>query len=209
MSLKDTEARDFSHVRLHIKEIYPASLGGEYFTVLAAPASDPDLLFKADIDINDENFSDTYVTRLVCEQITDKISDNLDLDDDSYLFVHAMGAQPTSYDTSISIEEYVDCGGDDYTLYLFVTNDEISDLVTATPYMLDGLDDRMIGFLRVYIVDEEELSKIEKFMSTLDDGVYDPYFKKLTNGIKYEESKLENGQIVDYNSLCDTLLTYK
>lgn len=209
---KENRAREALQERydeeFEILKVYPTFPGRGYFSVLASPTFSPDILFRADIDTNDENFSDTYIERLVCRQIADKVSENLNLASAS-AFVHAMGAQPVSRNTAINVKDYISLGGNDFSLYLFVPPEKISEILPYMEDMSEVIDCRMTGFLRIYLASEKEIQSINGFLSTIDDGVYDPEFKDLTKDLSCYEREIKNGQISDYESLREALTKEK
>ena len=186
-----------------IVETYPTFLGRGYYTVLAAPADFPDILFEASVDVDDDNFSDTYVERLMCGQLADKVFENLGLDStSSYLFVHSLDA-PVVYDTGISLADYIAAGADDYTLYLFVAPDAVQGTVKAVPDMYTGVSDKLRGFLRLYVTDKDGINAVKEFLSSTADGVYDPDFKQMTKEMDCIETEIENSRITSTAAFWD------
>ena len=65
------------HKNIAILEIYPKKIGQAYYEVAAYAEDEPDIVFSAAIDTKDENFSDDYVERYICAQISKKIQENI------------------------------------------------------------------------------------------------------------------------------------
>lgn len=196
--------QDRYNEEFEIVETYPTFLGRGYYTVLAAPANSPDILFEASIDTDDDNFSDTYVERMMCGQLADKVFENLGLDNaSSYLFVHSLYA-PVVYDKEISLADYITSGADDYTLYLFVTPDAVQDTVEAVPDMYAGVSDKLRGFLRLYVTDEDGINAAKEFLSSTADGVYDPDFKQITKEMDCIETEIVDSRITSTAAFWDS-----
>lgn len=53
------------HQEFEITQVYPQRFGDLYYEVQAYPAGDPQILFNAAIDTEDDQISDTYVERRV------------------------------------------------------------------------------------------------------------------------------------------------
>lgn len=140
----------------------------------------------------------------MCGQLADKVFENLGLDSaSSYLFVHSLHA-PVVYDTEISLADNIAAGADDYTLYLFVTPDAVRDMVKAVPDMYTGVSDKLQGFLRVYVTDEDGINSVKEFLSSTADGVYDPDFKQMTKDMDCIETEIVDNRITSTAAFWDS-----
>ncbi len=149
-----------------VKEEYPRKIGQDYFDLLVYPEDEPDLLFTASFDTKDEFFSDNYVEKHICKQISETIYDNLGVKDNIYIFTSAIGPQPVTNDIGQTIKEYADLDNKNkFKSSIFITNE------------FDGLYDREILFLNlgfldisadIYVVEEKQLQEVKDFM--LDNG---------------------------------------
>lgn len=164
---KTTEAskklKDRYNENFVIKKVYPQKIGQNYYEVLAYPEKRPDILFGATIDTKDENFSDNYVERHICEQISNKISANIALGDRGYIFTDAIGPQPITSDLEQSIQEYLEL--DSYNKFLssiFITYDTYG--VNDSSIVFSGLEYLDIS-AEIYTVSEKQLQEVKKYFS--------------------------------------------
>jgi len=149
-----------------IKEEYPRKLGQDYFDLLVYPEDEPDLLFTVSFDTKGEDFSDNYVEKHICKQISEIIYDNLGVRDNIYIFTSAIGPQPITDNLDQTIEEYANLDNKNaFKSSIFVTNefDELYDRGTLFSNL---------GFLDIsadiYVVGDKQLQEVKDFM--LDDG---------------------------------------
>lgn len=146
-----------------IKEVYPKKIGQKYYEVAAYPEDDPDVLFIASIDTNDDFFSDSYVERHICKQISKEIYTNLGLEDNIYIFTEALGTQPITYDLEQSIQEYVNLNQyNKFKASIFVTY-ETDDLYNSD-ILFSNLKYLDIS-AKIYIVNKEQLQEVKTFFS--------------------------------------------
>lgn len=94
------------HKNIAILEIYPKKIGQAYYEVAAYAEDEPDIVFSAAIDTKDENFSDDYVERYICAQISKKIQENIGMQNNIYILTEAVGPQPITHDLNQTIQEY-------------------------------------------------------------------------------------------------------
>ncbi len=149
-----------------IKEEYPKKIGQDYFNLLVYPEGEPDLLFTASFDTKGESFSDNYVEKHICKQISETIYDNLGVKDNIYIFTLAKGPQPITDDIGQTIREYADLDNKNvFKSSIFVTNefDELYDreILFSDLSFLDISAD-------IYVVEDKQLQEVKDFM--LDNG---------------------------------------
>ncbi|MCI8398123.1 MAG: hypothetical protein HFF90_01790 [Oscillibacter sp.] len=182
------------HQEFEITQVYPQRFGDLYYEVQAYPAGDPQILFNAAIDTEDDQISDTYVERRVCAAIAQKAAENLDaLPGYYYLFTHAVGPQPYSEDPAISIADYLALNAyNKFRVYLFVVPEEKKPeaFYEAMTKLMEGMDG-LNGWAELMIVNDEQMEAVQAFFEEHDSPDFD--FSQLTKDyfsleIPYEKS---------------------
>ena len=155
----------------------------KYYTVTAYSREYPDLLFEAGIPAEGDVFSDGYAAKRIALTISDRISQNLDGVQGLYLvYSELMVDQLTEASPDMSIEEFAGQNpSNKVTVNIFLAPEEIgaSELYQKISKSLEGVSG-ISGILRLYIIDEEQLGKIEEYTSTHVKLYGD--FKELTEG---------------------------
>lgn len=169
-----------------------------YCTVVAYDEEKPNLPFLAYVDIDGEGISDTYVSRRVCEKISNKVTQNIgDLDGTYFITSTAVAENGRFSNPEMTIEEYVDESSVS-TFHVYMgycpENGKISNqeqLYMALSNAFNGMGD-ISGWIHVYIVDEGNLQYMkENAENNADYNVFiqsmDLYFMGYAN---YENGKL-------------------
>ena len=171
-ALHDKYERNFE-----ILQVYSQKIGQEYFEVMAADSDG--ILFTAAIDTINENVSDNYVERIICDAISARIRGNTGIPD---VYVNAVGPQPITGDTNISIEEYASLDPlNRFRVDLFLTSAE--EIGTTANY-----DTGLSGITlapHLYITDEEGLMSVRTYWSA-HDGINLDY-KTLVEPWEYQD----------------------
>lgn len=168
-------------IPFEIEEIQQTHLFDEYFTVIAYPEDDPELLFQAHIDSDGENFSDNYVSRLISQNISEQIEENLDSLPGFYYVVAAeLSANERLSDSSISVSEYLESNPEnDFNVYLFYCPDnenneaDIPALYNGISQMFNNLNG-INGMVYLYIGEERFIKDVHEY-SVENDMFYDDF----------------------------------
>lgn len=161
-----------------ISKMYPMKYGQIYYDVQAFAADMPKLRFVASIDIEDDNFSDNYVNRLVCYRISQKIGENLDdLPAYYYIYSHSLGFQAPADDPEISIEDYSKLASDFKVrteLYIVPEDLDVGKLYECLKKSYEGLE-CVNGNIMVYILDRGQMDSVREYIEMNDDlyGTYE------------------------------------
>lgn len=144
-----------------VKEVYSKKIGQAYYEVEAYPEGEPDVLFTATIDTNDEFFSDNYVERHICKQITKKIYENCGTEAGIYIFTEALGPQPITDDINQSIQDYARLDPlNKFKANIFVTSG--ADKYWSSSVLFSGLDLNISA--EIFTVNQEQLQTVKKYL---------------------------------------------
>lgn len=171
-----------------------ARLFENYFTVMAYASEYPDLIFKASIDNDLKGVSDSYVTKRLCDRISDKISQNLGtLESEHYVFTEAMFSDSLVTDPEISLEAYVQAEpANKFTIYLCLEQDgaNAENIVSSLAHMMDGISD-ISGSVSIYLADSSLMLEIQQYVTSHDNtyGEFDEMVEKARIGsVEFENS---------------------
>ena len=151
-----------------------------YYTAIAYPADDPELLFTVQTDYSGESESDEYVSKLISAQIADKIAHNLDALPGFYYIHAAQFVSDTSLDDpDITAEAYLASAEEpDFNVYLCYCPDtedlkvDANVFYDAVSHMYAGLE-QMNGMIYLYVCDEKTLQNMQIYFETHDKLYYD------------------------------------
>ena len=105
------------HEKFEVTDYRNAGFMADYYTVQAYADEYPDLLFEASVDIKSGNVMDSYVTKRLCDRLSDKISQNLGiLENDYFVFTEAMLGDTLLTDPMVSLEDYMKDGPNKFTV---------------------------------------------------------------------------------------------
>ena len=157
---------------------------GTYFDVVASPKNNPEILFTASIDKNDDNFSDDYVNRIVCWKINQMIIRNISsIDDfvdfngvkssrpipgDIQSYTHTIGFKAQCDNKEIPIQEYASLTSDfKVRTDLFIlpdSNMDPGDLYWHLSNAYDGI--RSInGNIMLYVVNNRQMRDVRNYLN--------------------------------------------
>ena len=107
----------------------PYRVTRDYFCVEGSSVNNPDIVFKASINMDDNGFDCSYVDALVADKLTKRQMEKLNKDN-YYIYNFVPFTTPSLFDTSMSLEEYCnEVELTDFTTYLFyVPDDDITDV---------------------------------------------------------------------------------
>ena len=155
-----------------IAKVYPQEFGQLYYDVQAFAADMPELRFKASIDTEDENFSDSYVNKIVCWRISQKVGENLDeLPAYYYIYSHSLGFQPLADDPDISIEAYSKLTSDFKVrteLYIVPDDLDAAQLYACLKKSYEGIE-FLNGNIMLYIISRTQMDSVREYIETNDD----------------------------------------
>lgn len=158
------------------------TLGGgildEYFTVIAYQKDNPQTPFRATVNNDGSGESDNYVCKLVCQKISDRITQNLDnLNGACYVYTAFLVDPPNLTDVDMTVEEYMMMyPNDTYHVYLNYCPDQIGSAAFCESLsgMFEGLEG-LSGRIYLYAVNERILNNVQEYLGE-HDKMYDDYF---------------------------------
>lgn len=161
-----------------IEEVQSHHYFDGYYTVIAYPKSNPDILFSASINDDDSKESDNYVCKLLCQRLSDQVAKNIN------------GLNGIYYIYSIPRIDVVNIGNKEITISEFMQEHPSSAFRTYIFYYSDNLDtqrfasniqqafdglENVNGKINLYIVPNENiLSEIQQYIET-HDQLYDEF----------------------------------
>lgn len=178
-------------------EVLACKEGGifkDYYTVQAYSVEYPDLIFEASIEDESGAVMDGYVTKRLCDRISEKISQNLGkLENDYYIFTEAMFAGSLVTDPEILLEEYVKREPENkFTVYLCMDKNGASaeNIVSASVDMMNGISG-ISGSVSVYLGDAKLLVDIQEYVTSHDTTYAE--FDDMTGEARIGSVPFENG----------------
>ena len=191
------------HEKFDIVSYEAPKLLEDYYTVTAYSLEYPDLLFKATLDENNDSVMDSYVTKRLCNRMSEIISKNLGtLEMDYYVFTDALLEDTVLTDPEISVSEYMEENpGNKFMVYLFIEPQKgsVSNIMESLLHMMDGIT-TVSGTVFFYLADANLLEDIQEYVSSQDDLYTD--FDRMTEDAYIGSVKFEKG----YFSLSETAL---
>ncbi len=160
-----------------IEEIQSQNFLEKYYTVIAYQKDDTNVLFKAQVDFDGENISDNYVSKKLCERLSDKIARNLnELPGIFYIFCEPMVEVTVLKDVNITIEEYMKISPKNrFVIYLNYSPENAlsGDVYSALSNLLKDVEG-VSGQVQLYIMEEEMLKDVQDYVEN-HDALYDDY----------------------------------
>lgn len=168
-----------------------------YYEVTAYANEHPTLPFEASVNSDGSAVSDDYVSRRVCERISEQVALNLSaLPCTSYVHTDIMSGDSVCSDPDVSIADFVSEWEpyNRYYIYVHLSEGDL-DAGQAAGILaksLSGLE-MLKGNLSVYVSSDEMIAKVQDYVET-HTGIYDSY-SKLTDSALRGEYSFENGVI--------------
>ena len=181
------------HEKFEVTDYRNAGFMADYYTVQAYADEYPDLLFEASVDIKSGNVMDSYVTKRLCDRLSDKISQNLGiLENDYFVFTEAMLGDTLLTDPMVSLEDYMKDGPNKFTVYLCMNqeNANIQNIAEALGKLLDGITG-IHGSIAFYLMDSELLKNVQEYVTSHDDTYGD--FDEMVEDAYIGSTEFENG----------------
>ena len=181
------------HEKFEVTDYRNAGFMADYYTVQAYADEYPDLLFEASVDIKSGNVMDSYVTKRLCDRLSDKISQNLGiLENDYFVFTEAMLGDTLLTDPMVSLEDYMKDGPNKFTVYLCMNqeNANIQNITEALGKLLDGITG-IHGSIAFYLMDSELLKNVQEYVTSHDDTYGD--FDEMVEDAYIGSTEFENG----------------
>ena len=181
------------HEKFEVTDYRNAGFMADYYTVQAYADEYPDLLFEASVDIKSGNVMDSYVTKRLCDRLSDKISQNLGiLENDYFVFTEAMQGDTLLTDPMVSLEDYMKDGPNKFTVYLCMNqeNANIQNITEALGKLLDGITG-IHGSIAFYLMDSELLKNVQEYVTSHDDTYGD--FDEMVEDAYIGSTEFENG----------------
>jgi len=167
-----------------------------YYTVIAYQTENAEILFRARINADGKAVSDNYVTKIVCVDLADKVAQNLDvLGGIYYIFAEAMLEPEMLNNPKVTLEEFLSIfPKNKFTIYVNYCPKEkdADEIYQALKNALQDLP-AINGKIRLFIMDEAMLSKVQDYQETRD-RCYDDY-EDMTEVYFAGEIPFENGKI--------------
>lgn len=151
-----------------------------FYEVTAHADSHPLLPFKASVDRSGEALSDDYVSRRVCERISEQVSSNLSgLSCAYYVHTGIMSGDSLCPDPEVSIEEFNSVWEPYNRYYIYVhLSGRSLDARQAGCALIRAITElpALSGNITVYISNDTEINNVRKYVET-STGIYDDYAK--------------------------------
>ncbi len=186
--------------RFEITAFRDSGIFNDYYTVKAYSVEHPDLLFEASVNNEGDGISDAYVTKRVCERLSEQVSRNLgELQNDYYVFTQAMLEGTVLTDPEVSMQDYLADGPNKFTIYLCM-DENGADVKNITTAMLNMMKDisGIRGSVAIYLADSETLAWIEEYVISHDDTEED-FFERTDpayiGSIQFEDGKLPVSEV--------------
>lgn len=190
-----------------VETIQSASLLRNSYTAVAYQKDQPETPFKVYVENDGSGMSDNYVTRLVCNQLSDAVARNLDsLNGIYYTYSRTMINSYELDDPNISLSEYINTHQEMlYDIFVFYNPDSLDseNVYQGLTNICQGIP--ISGDLYVYIVDDRIMRDVQEYLEN-NDEIYDegesllePYFCGhigFTNGV-LDSSKEEILEIIE------------
>ena len=178
-----------------IEKIVNISVMDGYYTAVAYPVKQPEMLFTVRVNSDGSGESDNYISKAKCLELSDKLARNLDgIDGLHYVYSEPL-YDPVIKDKDITLEGYLATNPDRiYNVYLVLDPNQM-DMEKSYKLIADmcnGISPLNLNVL-VYAADENGLKEISSYMEN-HDIVYDDFDH--SGGQYYKDSfKFRKGKI--------------
>lgn len=173
ISLLNSKYNDY----FEIENIQSQNYLEKYYTVVAYQIDNPDMLFTAQVDADGAGISDNYVSKKLCERLSDKIAQNLDeLQGIHYIFCEPMIEVTVLDDVNITVEEYMKLSPkNQFVIYLNYSPEAATAEQTyiALQNILKGAE-CVSGQIQLYIMEEDMLKNVQDYVEN-NAALYDEY----------------------------------
>lgn len=160
--------------KFEITEYKDAGFMADYYMVQAYADAYPDLLFQASVDLESGSVMDSYVSKRLCDRISEKISQNIGtLNADYYVFTEAMFENTLLENPMATLDEYMrESPENEFVIYIFLNGEETEEenVSKSLKNMLSEISG-LTGEAAFYRVNGEVLLQIEEYL-TSHDGIY-------------------------------------
>lgn len=186
-----------------IDETLSYSLLYKNYTVIAYQKDNPNLLFRAEIDMEEGTIRDNYVVKLLTQDMEDKIAQNLNNFSGIYYINVDAGHEPNfskkeySENSYITLKEFMEfIPSNKFAVYVHYVPDKMNpeQVYDSLRVMFNGMEP-IGGKIHFYIMNEQELAKVQEYCEN-NDRIYSD-FKEWLKHYKIGIINFENGVMVD------------
>ena len=209
-SMFETECMGIDNRKNRAKELLEEKYGEEfivtkylgspfmtgYFEVEAYPRCNPELLFKAAVDVDGKEVEDQYVSKSICYNTADLIEQNLNgLRGSYFISIIPIAKNTILSNPQASMEDFVKANDKNrFSVYFFYCPDEQVDKETYASVceMFKGLE-CMSGNIPMYVVEEKLLNQVEDYAG--ENRAFFNDFKLMTKPFHKGYIPFENGKV--------------
>ncbi|MGN0342087.1 MAG: hypothetical protein ACI4DO_04760 [Roseburia sp.] len=143
-----------------------------YYTAVAYPTDNPDILFSVSVNSDGTGIADNYVDKMVSLQLSDELTHNLDgLNGEVVISSFPSVESVWLSDKNMTLNEYVEEVQDpDFRVYMFYCPEFLD--TESLYYNMGNLYDGIVNMdsrVYLYVVDEHELQNICGYIQSNDD----------------------------------------
>ncbi len=174
-SMSDSRAEALLHKKYNEEFSVISSRKGTFSSSIYFVKSEknPDICFRMEGTAND--FSDTYISRLICGRMAKQVEENLG-NIDTYVCIEPMLTGTLLTDPNSSLDDFIDEGPNKFTIFAFLNKNTSSESVLKEfPHMLDGISP-INGSVAVYLMDKKDMEEVKEYVKTHDD-FYEEFFE--------------------------------
>lgn len=168
----------------------------DYYTVEAYADAYPELPFLASVDVKTGNLSDSYVTKRLCNRLSERAMENLfELKDDIYVYTEADLWGTVLTNPEVSLEDYMkDAPKERFNIHVFINHQEssLADIARELNKTLDGIS-HLNGSLCLYLGSEEQIEKVREYTESHDELYQE--FKELTDPLYVGTFDIVSGNV--------------
>lgn len=169
-----------------VEDIVEKNKYAGYYTCLAYDVEQSDIIFRVNVDVDGNGFSDNYSSKCVFRKISDAIGHNLDdLDGYFYIYSSPLVERTGINNPEMTAEEYLLKVPDGrINVYLLYAPEKTNykSLYSNLMNMYEGIG-TVDGTLYLYITDEEGLNWAQDYLES-HDQIYDDYAKLMKDCYK-------------------------